>query len=141
MLILFSGVVTAAMASIGAKVWVSGTPPRVLLLWRNTIALALVGSYFLLFRRQPVFTTATIIACVATGILGPYLHSLFFLQALERIEASKASLMGRVAPAIVFLISWIWLGHLPKRHEIWSSLVLVAGVVWLALARQKRTGS
>ena len=140
MLILLSGVVAAATASIGAKIWVGGTPPRVLLLWRNAIALALVGAYSLMFRSLPVFTTATIIACVATGLLGPYLHGLFFLQALERIEASKASLMGRVAPAVVLVISGLWLRHWPDRNELLTSAVLVTGVVWLALARSKQAG-
>jgi drug/metabolite transporter (DMT)-like permease len=141
MLILLSGVVAAATASIGAKMWVGGTPPRVLLLWRNAIALALVGAYSLMFRSLPAFTTATIIACIATGLLGPYLHGLFFLQALERIEASKASLMGRVAPAVVLVISGLWLRRWPDANELLTSAVLVAGVVWLALARSKQADS
>lgn len=141
MLIVLSGTVTASAASIGAKLWVGGTPPRVLLLWRNTIALLLVGTYFLATRSSPEFTTATIIACVLTGLLGPYLHSLFFLQALERIDASKASLTGRVAPAVVLVISGLWLGRWPRGNELLSSAVLVLGVVWLALARPKQASS
>lgn len=135
MLILFSGIVSAALASIGAKLWVAGTPPRVLMLWRNIVALVLVGVYALLTRGPPTVTVAAALACVAAGILGPYLHGLFFLQALERIDASKASLMGRVSPAIIFVVSLAFLGRIPMRDEIAASAVLVLGTIWLARAR------
>ena len=139
MLILLSGMVTAALASIGAKVWVAGTPPRVLLLWRNTIAFVLVGTYFLMLRKQPTFNTATAIACVATGLLGPYLHGLFFLLALERMDAAKASLMGRVAPFVVVLVAWLTpMGTVPGPKDLVSAGVLVAGAAWLGLARPKK---
>lgn len=138
-LILLSGIVTAALASIGAKVWVAGTPPRVLLLWRNCIAFAMVGVYFLLFRPLPGFTLGTAIACIATGLLGPYLHSLFFLRALERIDAAKASLMGRVSPVVVLLVAWLTpMGTVPGTRDLISAGILLAGAVWLAAARPKK---
>jgi len=136
MLILFSGIASAAVASIGAKIWVAGTPPRVLMLWRNLVALAIVAIYAGVTRGRPQpITAAAATACIVAGILGPYLHGLFFLQALERIEASKASLMGRVAPAIVFVVSLVFLGRSPTLAEIASSAVLVAGTLWLARSR------
>ena len=136
MLILFSGIASAAVASIAAKVWVAGTPPRVLMLWRNLVALIIVVIYATIMggRPQPA-TAAAATACIVAGILGPYLHGLFFLQALERIDASKASLMGRVSPAIVFAVSLVFLGRSPKPAEIASSAILVAGTFWLARAR------
>jgi drug/metabolite transporter (DMT)-like permease len=137
MLVLFSGVVAASFASIGAKVWVAGTPPRVLMLWRNVVALLVVGSYAAVTRPTATVTPGGIAACVAAGVLGPYLHGLFFLMALERIEASKASLMGRISPVLIFLVSWVALDRLPQRAEIYSSAILVVGTLWLARARPK----
>ncbi|MHC4957529.1 MAG: DMT family transporter [Planctomycetota bacterium] len=137
MFLLFSGVVAGAFASIGAKVWVAGTPPRVLMLWRNLIALLVVGTYAAVTRPTATVTPGSAVACIAAGVLGPYLHGLFFLMALERIEASKASLMGRVAPVLIFLVSWVALDRLPQQAEIYSSAVLLAGTIWLARARPK----
>jgi len=135
--ILLSGAVCGALASVGAKRWVAGTPPRVLMLWRNIVALALVGTYTVLLEDAPVITPVTAVACVATGILGPYLHGLFFLKALERIDVAKASLTGRVQPAIVFLLSWLLLSRLPSANEMWSAAIIVLGTVWLVAARPK----
>jgi len=43
--------------------------------------------------------------------------------------------MGRVAPAIVFVVSLVFLGRSPTLAEIASSAVLVAGTLWLARSR------
>jgi drug/metabolite transporter (DMT)-like permease len=136
MLLILSGILSAAFANIGAKRWVQGTPPRVLMVWRNAIALLMVGTY-VFFLPTPTPTLPAILACVAAGIVGPYLHGLFFLQALERIDAAKAVLTGRIQPVIVFLLSWILLDRLPKGNEIASAALLVAGTLWLAAARQR----
>jgi drug/metabolite transporter (DMT)-like permease len=106
------------------------------MVWRNFVALCLVGTY-VFFLPAPTPTLAAILACVVAGIVGPYLHGLFFLQALERIDAAKAVLMGRVQPVIVFLLSWILLSRLPRGNEIASAAFLVAGTLWLAAARQR----
>jgi drug/metabolite transporter (DMT)-like permease len=136
LLVVLSGILAAAFANVGAKRWVQGTPPRVLMVWRNFVALCLVGTY-VFFLPAPTPTLAAILACVVAGIVGPYLHGLFFLQALERIDAAKAVLMGRVQPVIVFLLSWILLSRLPRGNEIASAAFLVAGTLWLAAARQR----
>ena len=138
-LILMSGVVGGAFATIGAKRWVKGVPPRVLMLWRNGVAFLLVFVWSL-FQAPPSVTLATAAACVAAGILGPYLHGLFFLQALERIDAAKASLMNRVQPAIVFVLSLVFLHHVPERQDIFCAALLVAGTLWLAAQRTTSPG-
>ena len=136
-LILMSGVLAGAFSTIGAKRWVAGVPPRVLMVWRNAVALVLVGTWAA-FGERPVLTLPAILACAAAGVMGPWLHGLFFLQALERIDASKASLMNRVQPAIVFLISWLALARIPSAADTGSAALLVAGTVWLAAARRPR---
>lgn len=138
-LVIMAGVWAGALATVGAKRWVQGIPPRTLMLWRNAVALAVVGAYTL-FLPAPRLTAATVAAAVAAGIVGPYLHGLFFLQSLERIDAAKASLTNRIQPVIVFLLSWWFLGHLPERKDILSAALLVAGTVWLALARPSAGG-
>jgi len=132
--ILMSGVLAGTLASTGAKVWVRGTTPRVLMVWRNLVALMLVYA-FSLGRARPEFTPGIVIAVVATGILGPYLHGLFFLMALKHIAASRASLMGRVQPVIVFLISLVFLGRIPAGKEIASAVLLTLGTFWLIRSR------
>jgi drug/metabolite transporter (DMT)-like permease len=77
-------------------------------------------------------------AVIACGLLGPYLHGLFFLQALEHISASRASLMGRVQPVIVFITSWLLLARLPERNDLVSAAVILVGTVWLVLVRPAR---
>ena len=137
-LILTSGVVCGSLASVGAKRWVQGTSPQVLMVWRNLVAFVLVLSAALLLNRSaPVFQTETAVACVLTGILGPYLHGLFFLQALQYISASRATLMGRVQPVIVFAVSYLVLSRAPARAETLSALVLTLGTFWLIWARPK----
>ena len=74
-------------------------------------------------------------ACIAAGILGPYLHGLFFLQALERVDAAKAALMSRIAPVIVFLVSWTLLNRVPELEDTLGAGVLLVGVLWLAAVR------
>jgi len=133
-LILMAGLVCGSLASVKAKQWVKGTPPRVLMVWRNLIAMLLVFS-FNIGGPTPELTGWTIAACIACGILGPYLHGLFFLQALTHISASRASLMGRVQPVIVFGASWLFLSRLPAQKELISAGVILAGTVWLVLVR------
>jgi drug/metabolite transporter (DMT)-like permease len=135
-LILLSGVVAGALASVLAKRWVAGTPPRVLMFWRNAIALAIVSA-FAFAAKPPRITVATALACVAAGIAGPYLHGLFFLQALERVEASKAALVARVQPALVFLLSWLFLSRLPGTADLGAAALLVAGALALTWARPR----
>lgn len=135
-LVIMAGVWAGALATIGAKRWVQGVPPRTLMLWRNVVALAVVGTYAS-FLPAPRLTAAGAAAVVAAGVLGPYLHGLFFLQSLERIEAAKASLTSRIQPAIVFLLSWLLLGRHPGGQDLVSAAVLVAGTLWLALARPR----
>jgi len=139
-LVLMSGVVGGSFATIGAKHWVRGVPPQVLMVWRNAVALVLVGAYTFL-RERPVITPPTALACIATGIVGPYLHGLFFLQALRHIEAAKASLMNRVQPVIVFVLSWIFLARIPERADLVSAALLVVGAMGLVLARRPATAA
>lgn len=133
-LILMSGLVCGSLASVKAKQWVKGTPPQVLMVWRNLIAMCLVFA-FNVGGPSPNFTTPTVLACVACGLLGPYLHGLFFLQALGYISASRASLMGRVQPVIVFVTSWLLLSRIPERADLISAGVIMVGTVWLVLVR------
>ncbi|MEE8106412.1 MAG: DMT family transporter [Planctomycetota bacterium] len=136
--IILSGAVTGAMASVGAKRWVVGIPPRILMLWRNSVALIITGAWILFAEGgTPILTFWTVVACIAAGILGPYLHGLTFLMALQRIDAGKAALMSRVQPVIVFLVSWAFLSRTPAGEDIWGGVLLVVGVVILALTRKK----
>jgi len=139
--ILMSGVLAGSFASVSAKRWVEGTTPRVLMVWRNLVACVMVFAITIpRGEASPDFTTPTALACLATGILGPYLHGLFFLQALQFISASRASLMGRVQPVIVFLVGWAVFGRLPGRSDLWSAAVLTIGTVWLVLVRPRQRG-
>lgn len=135
-LILLSGVVCGSLASVGAKRWVQGTSPEVLMVWRNLVAFVLVlGAALAMGKSKPEFQAPTVVACILTGVLGPYLHGLFFLQALQYISASRASLMGRVAPVIVFAVSYLVLNRVPSGKELGSAAVLTIGTFWLIWAR------
>jgi len=132
--ILMSGLVCGSLASVKAKQWITGTTPRVLMVWRNLIAMILVF-WFNIGGPTPKFTTPAVIACIACGLLGPYLHGLLFLKALGHISASRASLMGRVQPVIVFVTSWLLLSRLPARSDLISAGVILLGTVWLVVVR------
>ena len=135
-LMVMSGVVAGSFATIGAKRWVVGIPPQVLMVWRNVVAFVVVGIYILVRGTAlPEVTFWTLTACVAAGILGPYLHGLFFLQALQRVDAAKAALMGRIAPVVVFFVSWAFLSRVPELGDTLGAAVLLAGVLWLAAVR------
>jgi drug/metabolite transporter (DMT)-like permease len=136
--ILMGGVVGTAIATVGAKRWVVGVPPRVMMVWRNGVALVVVGVWWLTHYVPPVVTWKSALACVAAGVFGPYLHGLLFLQALERIDAAKASLTSRVQPAIVFLVSWAFLARLPELRDGISAALLVVGTMGLVLAHRQR---
>ena len=136
--ILMGGVLGTSLATVGAKRWVVGVPPRVMMVWRNTVALAVVGLWWLSHQVPLVVTWKSGLACVAAGVFGPYLHGLFFLQALERIDAAKASLTSRVQPVIICLVSWIFLAQLPELRDGISAAILVVGTMGLVLAHRKR---
>jgi len=140
-LILMSGVICGSLASVSAKRWVEGTTPRVLMVWRNLVGCAMVFAVNVpRGEALPEFTSPTAAACVATGLLGPWLHGLFFLQALQFITASRASLMGRVQPVIVFVVSFLVLDRTPTPPEIRSALLLTVGAFWLIRARPRGRG-
>jgi drug/metabolite transporter (DMT)-like permease len=109
------------------------------MVWRNLVACVLVFA-ITLPRGQAAtdFTLPTAVACVLTGVLGPYLHGLFFLQALQFISASRASLMGRIQPVIVFAVSFVVLQRSPSAPELWSAAILTAGTFWLIRVRPRR---
>lgn len=134
--ILMGGVLGTSIATVGAKRWVVGVPPRVMMLWRNAVALVVVGAWWLSHYAPVRVTWETALACLAAGVFGPYLHGLFFLQALERIDAAKASLTSRVQPVIVFLVSWAFLARVPELRDGISAALLVAGTMGLVLAHR-----
>jgi drug/metabolite transporter (DMT)-like permease len=134
-LIVLTGALGGAIATVGAKRWVAHVPPRLLMVWRNATALVLVTAYAVGEGHAPVFTLPTALACVATGVLGPYLHGLFFLQALERIDASKAALVTRVQPAMVFFLAWVFLARVPEVPDIVSTALILLGALWLVRSR------
>jgi drug/metabolite transporter (DMT)-like permease len=136
--ILMGGVLGTSIATVGAKRWVVGVPPRVMMVWRNAVALVVVGAWWLTHYAPFQVTWNGALDCVAAGVLGPYLHGLFFLQALERIDAAKASLMSRVQPAIVFLVSWAFLARLPELLDGISAALLVVGTMGLVIAHRTR---
>jgi drug/metabolite transporter (DMT)-like permease len=134
--ILMGGVLGTSLATVGAKRWVVGVPPRVMMVWRNAVALVVVGAWWFFHYVPFQVTWQTALACVAAGVFGPYLHGLFFLQALERIDAAKASLMSRVQPVIVFLVSWTFLARVPELRDGISAALLVIGTMGLVLAHR-----
>jgi len=138
LLILLAGLTTASLATVGAKRWVLGTPPSVLMFWRNLLALGIVGGHLAVFPEPYTVTPGTIAAVVAAGIMGPYLHGLFFLYALTRIDAAKAALTNRVQPAVVFLLSWTLLDRLPDGRETAAAVFLAVGAFWLASLRARQ---
>jgi drug/metabolite transporter (DMT)-like permease len=109
-----------------------------MMVWRNTVALAVVGVWWRSHQVPLVVTWKAALACLAAGVFGPYLHGLFFLQALERIDAAKASLTSRVQPVIVFLVSWTFLARVPELRDGVSAALLVIGTMGLVLAHRKR---
>lgn len=134
--ILMGGVLGTSIATVGAKRWVVGVPPRVMMLWRNAVALVVVGAWWLSHYAPARVTWETALACVAAGVFGPYLHGLCFLKALERIDAAKASLTSRVQPVIVFLVSWAFLARVPELRDGISAALLVVGTMGLVLAHR-----
>ena len=106
-------------------------------LWRRIITDVFNVPTVLVKNRAGAPYGDAILAGVATGVFGPYLHGLLFLQALERIDAAKAALMNRVQPAIVFVLSWLLLSRLPETDEIYSAAFLVVGCGWLAMSRSR----
>lgn len=139
--IVASGMLSGAFSTVVAKRGVRDIPPEVLMVWRNAVALAVTGTYVLVRHPLPTWNAATVAAGLAMGVAGPYLHGLFFLQALRYIDAAKAALTNRVQPAVVFVLSWLLLGKLPGRGEIASALLLVAGAFLLARARRDKRGA
>ncbi len=136
--IVASGMLSSAFSTVVAKRGVAGIAPEVLMVWRNAVALVVTGIY--VFNKNPVphWNAATLIAGIAMGITGPYLHGLFFLQALRHIDAAKAALTNRIQPAIVFVLSWLLLNKLPGQDEIMSAMLVVVGAFLLALASRRR---
>ncbi len=138
-LIVMSGVVGGSLATVGAKRWVLEVPPRVMMVWRNAVALVVVTAYARLTGRLagPPATLGVAVAVLAAGIVGPYLHGLTFLMALEHVGAAKAALMSRVQPVIVFVLSWVFLSSLPAQEDMASAALFVVGALWLVAARGK----
>ena len=137
-LIVMSGVVSGSLATVGAKRWVQDVPPRVMMAWRNVVALIVVCGYALLTGRladPPAFTPGIALAAVVTGIMGPYLHGLTFLMALEHVGAAKAALMSRVQPVIIFVLSWLFLDSKPGEDDMISAAMFIVGALWLVAAR------
>lgn len=135
--IVLSGAVSAAFATVVAKRRVKDIPPRVLMFWRNAVALVVVGVYAFVRFDLPPLTWEVILIGVAIGALGPYLHALFFLQALQYVDAAKAALVNRVQPALVFGISWLFLSRMVEVSDLVSMGLLIVGAVWLSTARPK----
>ncbi len=124
------------ITEIFAKQAVGNLHPIPLNFIRNSI-IALFFVIVLLAQGRPLFEfQGTWWHLLAIGIAGPLLSRLSFLNALSRIDVSKAVLVNQTQPIFVFLISFTILSAIPTLRELVGGLLILAGCV--ALIRGSR---
>lgn len=73
---------------------------------------------------------------IALGIIGPILSRLVYLMALQRIDLSKAAIIGQSQPIFVMLIALPLFGQLPTARELAGGVLLTLGCVAMVTARR-----
>jgi drug/metabolite transporter (DMT)-like permease len=125
------------ITEIFAKQAVGNLHPIPLNFVRNSI-IAVFFIVVLIAQGQPLFEfQGTWWHVLAIGIAGPLLSRLSFLNALSRIEVSKAVLVNQTQPIFVFLISFTVLSVIPTPRELIGGLLILTGCVILIRGRRE----
>ncbi|SDV49040.1 Threonine/homoserine efflux transporter RhtA [Chitinasiproducens palmae] len=70
------------------------------------------------------------------AFFGTFLFTLLMLGGTARTSALAAGVICSAIPAVVALLSWLWLGERPDRRALLAIGLTIGGVVLINLARQ-----
>ena len=123
------------ITEVFAKQAVGNLHPIPLNFIRNSV-IALCFMVVLLVQGRPLFEfRGTWWYVLAVGVAGPLLSRLSFLNALSRIDVSKAVLVNQTQPIFVFLMSFAILSVIPSPRELTGGLLILLGCVILIRGR------
>ncbi|RLB08762.1 MAG: hypothetical protein DRG27_05290 [Deltaproteobacteria bacterium] len=72
------------------------------------------------------------------AFLGPCASFLFTFRSYRYWELSKASILLTLQPVFVLPFTYIFLGTLPDKKEIFGGAVILFGAIWLALIQARK---
>lgn len=132
----------AAVSAIWGGTFVAGrflagdVPPLVLASVRFVLASATLAAYLLL-ARQPLLrpTGRQLLHLAVLGFFGIFLYNLFFFYGLERINASRASLIVALNPGVIALLSHVLAKEQLTPIRAFGVLLCVAGAGMVIISR------
>lgn len=94
---------------------------------------ALLVAAAVLERGLPPLTRRQWLSTLVLGLLGVFAYNLFFMEALERIPASRAALIIALNPVITITISAVVLGERLKPRR-WLGVAIALAGVWTVIS-------
>lgn len=110
-------------------------PLNALRLWFGVVL------WFVVYRRVPTQTelsTPLLTYAAAAAFFGPFLSRLGVLVSGRHVPASVTVFVGLTTPVFALVLTWLWLGDLPSRHELLGGAVMLTGIAIPAIAMLRR---
>ncbi len=132
--VVFLNAVFAATATLVVKTQIKQLSPEILNL--NRAGWLLIFSVIMIFvlGEQATFSAA-VYKNTITGAVLEFIAILTVYYSFKYIEVSKSSIIQSLKGIVVLLVSLLFFGILPLKHQLAGGLITVAGVLIMALAQ------
>ena len=132
--VVFFNAIFAATATLIVKTQVKQLSPEILNL--NRASWLLIFSVIMIFvlGEQATFSTA-VYKNTITGAVLEFIAILTVYYSFKYIEVSKSSIIQSLKGIVVLLVSLLFFGILPLKHQLAGGLITVGGVLIMALAQ------
>lgn len=136
-IVMLGSPIVSAVANVAIKKWGSGIHPVSLAAVPMAIAAVVMGGVAAAVEREKpiVFSTSSVVALLYLGVFGSAITFTLYYWLMNRIAASRASLIAYVTPVVAVAIGAVFLDEPVTPKTIGGALLVIGGV---ALAVAKR---
>ena len=132
--VVFLNAIFAATATLVVKTQVKQLSPEILNLNRASWLFIFSVVMIFILGEQATFSTA-VYKNTIIGALLEFIAILTVYYSFKYIEVSKSSIVQSLKGIVVLLVSLLFFGIVPLKHQLAGGLITVAGVLIMALAQ------
>jgi len=116
------------------KKTIQSISPTAYLCFRNLLGASLLIPFSLYNEKIPwenIFSQNGLLLIIFSGIISFSLAKILFLEAMKRIDVSKALAISNIMPAISFLFAFLFLNEIPHWGQLIGFLIIFSGILFL----------
>ena len=136
--VMLSSPVVSALASVMVKRWGQGIHPLSLTSVPMILGSVLLWSFSAVMERgmPTVWTTASVGSLIYLALAGSAVTFLLFFWLLQRMAATRLSLIAYITPVLSVLVGMIFMGEHATMITVLGSIIVVLGVVMASRRRE-----